>query len=309
MMRALCMLALFATPAWADDEWARGVSAEAQAKANALFAEGNELFAQQAHAAALAKYRAAVALWDHPKIRLNIAVSEIRLDRYLEAADDLDAALRFGQAPFSLELYNQALDYQKLIAGRVGSIEASCDQPGTAISLDGKPWFMGPGKQAVRVLSGEHVLAGDRAGFMPRSLHVVVSGAKTTSEHIELMPLDAVVTFEYPSPRWLPWTVAGGGAAIALGGLALWFSARSQYDDANAQISEQNGAAEGDPLVAKVNGAIAKNRVAIGVMVGGGAIAVTGIVWTVLNRPRRVLPSMEMVPTAGGAAARVTWRF
>src|ERR1700733_8189364 len=102
--------------AGAEPEWAKGVPAETQAQANKLFAEANQLFAQQAHAPALEKYRAAIALWDHPMIRYNMAVTLIRLDRILEAADNLEKALRFGQTPFSTpELYQQALDYQALV--------------------------------------------------------------------------------------------------------------------------------------------------------------------------------------------------
>ena len=81
-------------------------------QANALFAEGNQLFAQQAHAPALEKYKAAIALWDHPLIRFNMAVTEIRLDRILEAADDLDERCATATTPFTPELYQQALDYQ-----------------------------------------------------------------------------------------------------------------------------------------------------------------------------------------------------
>jgi len=77
--------------------WARDVPAAQQERARALFEDGNQLFAQQAHGPALDRYRAAVALWDHPMIRFNMAVTEIRLDRVLDAAEDLQAALRFGQ--------------------------------------------------------------------------------------------------------------------------------------------------------------------------------------------------------------------
>lgn len=129
-MRTLMVFAIVCatTSAYADDPWEQGVSKDNQTKANALFAEGNQLFAQQAHGPALEKYKAAVALWDHPKIRYNIAVVEIRLDRYLEAVDDLEAALRFGQTPFSNDEYQRALDYQKLVSGRVAYLEVECGE-------------------------------------------------------------------------------------------------------------------------------------------------------------------------------------
>ena len=127
--------------------WAEGVPQDTQDKASALYEEGNQLFAQQAHAPALEKYKAAIALWDHPLIRFNMAVTEIRLERILEAADDLEQALRYGDKPFKPELYQQALDYQALVKGRVGFIEATCDQAGAHLLLDGKPWFDCPGHE------------------------------------------------------------------------------------------------------------------------------------------------------------------
>jgi hypothetical protein len=319
-MRALiCLLVIAATAgqALADDPWARGVSAANQAKANALFAEGNQLFAQQAHAAALAKYEAAVALWDHPLIRFNIAVTEIRLDRILDAAKDLEAALRFDQAPFTAELYRQAMDYQTLVAGRVGDIEASCDQPDVAILLDGKPWFTCPGNRKQRVLAGEHVIVGERSGFMTTSRRVSVGGAKVANEQIALLPIESVIKLRYPSPRWLPWTVAGGGVAIGLGGLGFWFAGRNQMDRFNAQYAKQcpTGCDSdfSDPGLAALkdqgDGAVLKGKIAVTMMVGGGAIAAGGIVWVILNRPTRELPKVEVLPTASGAAARATWRF
>src|SRR6185503_19237467 len=208
----------------------QGVAKDDQTKANALFAEGNQLFAQQAHAPALDKYRAAIALWDHPLIEFNMAVTLVRLDRILEAADVLDKALRFGKDPYPTpEQYQQALDYQKLVAGRVGTVEASCTQK-AAVLLDGKPWFTCPGKQTRRVLAGEHVLVGESGGFMTLSRRVVVAGGATAAETIALLPVGAAEKLVYPTRRWIPWTIAGGGAAVALGGLGIWFSARSKID-------------------------------------------------------------------------------
>ena len=120
--------------------WAQGVPQDVQDKAKALYEEGNTLFAQQAHAPALEKYKQAIALWEHPLIRFNMAVTEIRLERILEAADDLEKALAYGDKPFKPELYQQALDYQALVKGRVGFIEATCDDTASRLLLDGKPW-------------------------------------------------------------------------------------------------------------------------------------------------------------------------
>jgi tetratricopeptide (TPR) repeat protein len=122
----LVLLLLWTATAAAEQPWEAGIPKAKRDKANAAFAEANQLFAQQAHQPALEKYAEAVKEWDHPLIRFNMAVTLIRLDRILEAAESIDAALRFGQAPFTQEHYQQALDYQKLVAGRVGIVAATC---------------------------------------------------------------------------------------------------------------------------------------------------------------------------------------
>jgi hypothetical protein len=309
------LLCMAAGVAWADEPWEQGVPQARRDQAQALFAEGNALFAQQAHQPALEKYKAAIALWDHPLIRFNMAVTLVRLDRILEAADDLDSALRFGAQPFTPELYRQAQDYQKLVSGRVGNIEASCDAAGAQVLLDGKPWFMCPATKKQRVLTGEHVVVGEKQDFLTISRRMIVTGGATASTKLALLPLDAVVKLEYPSPRWLPWTTASTGAAILLGGLGLRFVARNQMDQFEADFHTRcpNGCmadySDVPDLKRDRDSAELKGQIAVTMMVAGGVATVGGAVWVFLNRPHRVLPTMEVVPTNGGMTARVGWRF
>jgi hypothetical protein len=318
--RLLVVIALVCSArAYADVPWAQGVSKDHQAQANALFAEANQLFAQQAHAPALEKYKAAIALWDHPLIEFNMAVTLVRLDRFLEAAETLDKALRFGAAPFpSPEQYQQALDYQKLVGGRVGSLEASCDQQDAAVLLDGRPWFSCPGKQTRRVLTGEHVIVAESKGFMTISKRMLVAGGQITSEKIVLLPIESVIKLEYPSPRWMPWTVTGAGVAIGLGGLGLWFAGNSAIDRFEARFamlckdgcSSSLDANETErDLASQQSDARLEGNFGIGMMVAGGAITAGGVAWAIVNRPKRVLPSLEVAPTSGGVAASAGWRF
>jgi hypothetical protein len=64
------------------------------------------------------------------------------------------------------------------------------------------------------------------------------------------------------------------------------------------------------PLLADArDSAKLKGTIAVTMMIGGGAIAVGGVVWAILNRPRRILPNMEVAPTDGGMQASVRVRF
>lgn len=316
MKRTILAMMLLARAAYADEPWEQGVPKERRERAQALFAEGNVLFAQQAHAPALAKYRSAIALWDHPLVRFNMAVTEIRLDRILDAADDLDAALRFGDAPFTEELYRQALDYQRLVAGRVGVIEARCGQVGAQVQLDGKPWFQCPGTQKQRVLAGEHVVVAEKSQYLTYSRRVVVSGNSTATDRVELVPLENVVRYDYPAPRWLPWTTAGVGAAVAFGGLAFWFAGRNEMDQFDADFARlcptgcRADLSDQPQLARDRDRAEMKGTIAVAMWATGGVLAVGGLVWgRFVNRPRRIVPDMELRPTPGGMTASAGWRF
>lgn len=312
---ALILLVAMTSIASADKPWEAGISQTQRDKANALFAEGNQLFGQQAHQPAIEKYKEALKEWDHPLIRFNMAVSLVRLDRILEAAETLDAALRFGQDPFTPEEYQRALDYQRLVGGRIGNVEAACQQDGVQVLLDGKPWFACPGSKKLRVLAGEHVVVGEKKDFATESRRLVVAGGATASAKLELRSFDSVVKYEYPSPRWLPWTVTGTGVAIALGGLGFWFAGRNQMDKFEADFAMAcptgcQADLSDQPLLADArDSAQLKGKIAVSMMVAGGAITIGGVVWAIMNRPKRVMPQMEVTPTNGGVAGSVRWAW
>ena len=95
----------FAAPAGAAETperpWAIGVPESAQKTALALFEDGNRLFETSQHLPALAKYREALKVWDHPAIRYNAAVALIDLDQPLAANENLERALKYGAPPRS----------------------------------------------------------------------------------------------------------------------------------------------------------------------------------------------------------------
>lgn len=314
---AALVLAAIATNAAADDDpWEVGVPEERQDQANALFAEGNELFSQRAHGAALEKYKAAIAIWDHPMIRFNMAVTLIRLDRVLEADEALERALRFGDKPFTPELYQQALAYQTLVRKQLGDLSASCEQAGTRVLLDGKPWFTCPGSATIRVTAGEHSLVAEGKRFLTLGRRLVIGGGTTAHEKLSLVPIEAAMLTTYRHPRWIPWTVLGAGVVVAVGGGAgFYVSGKNRMADfANAFFRECPAGCEADlsthpDLARQRDAAQLRYTLSTTFIVGGSAIAITGVVWAVLNRGRRVLPQVEVSPARGGGTATASWRF
>jgi hypothetical protein len=314
-MRLALALVLAAATAHADPAtpWSEGVSAETQASANALFKEGYALYTEGKLGPAIDKYRAALAIWDHPAVRFNLAYALIEDHRELEAADELDRALRYGSAPFDSDLYRRVLVTKELVAHAVGDIEVRCDQPGVHVLLDGKPWFDGPGVKKQRVLAGAHAVVGQRDGLLTTSQNLFATGGTTTSARVQLVSLESAVTLEYPRPRWLPYTIGGGGVAVALTGLGVWLAGRSKMEHFRNDLATACPAGcdvSTMPLLANErDGAELEGNVGVVLMTVGGAAVITGVVLAVTNRPRRVLPHLEASPTPGGAAARATWQF
>lgn len=305
-----------ASPALAAPPWADGVPEATQDQANAIYEEGNALFAQQAHAPALEKYRAAIALWDHPRIRFNLAVTLIRLDRPLDAADELEKALRFGAEPFDKNLYQQALDYQALLKGRVGYVEATCAKAGAKATIDGQPWFDCPGTQKKRVMAGEHIIEGKLEGWVPaKSGRVVVNGGSTAKLDIEMKSIESAVVIRYRYPRWIPFTITGTGLAVGIGGLLVYLSGRSQMNTFEDEFETacpmgcQADLSDNTLLRDLRDGAELKGQIGIGMMIGGGAVTIAGAIMVIMNRGTKELPELDVQPTEGGMTASTTFRF
>lgn len=263
----------------AERPWAKGVSAEQQERALAIYKRGNERFAEGRHADAVVEYRAALSLWEHPAIQYNLAVALIHLDQPLPAADHLDAALRFGEAPLGAEIFSQARINQKLLAGQLSVLEVRCDAPETRVMLDGELLFTAPGSQSRRLRPGRHQLVAERAGFLADTRALLLLPGERAEQAVRPRPLSSVVT-RRRFAWWKPAVVLGAGLVVATAaGLPLWFSGRGDieaYDravDANCQTvsctPEQVG--DGDR-----RGAI-KSGVAIGMFSVGGALAIAGV--------------------------------
>jgi hypothetical protein len=294
------LVGLTASVAYADDSagetpWSQGVSDENKAKAQVLLDAGNQLFVDNRFAEALEKYQAAVALWDHPAIRFNIVRALIGLDRPVEAAENLEQSLRYGKAPLTDAIYAEARAYQKLLAGQIANVQISCAQSGAKISLDGATFLDAcPGTKRARLRPGKHLVVGELAGHLTKTLEVLALPAQEESIDVKLIDLSHATVSRRHWDVWKPWAIAGGGAALAaLGGLLQWRAAADmdQYE-ATLALECPAGCDPGEvsPSTGRLESrAVVENRIAIGAMITGGAVAAAGIALVVLNRPREVL--------------------
>lgn len=301
--RRLALVVVLALPGVALAEprpWAEGVPAETQAKALRLFRLGNSLFEESKYSLALARYREALDAWDHPAIRFNAAVALIHLDQPLIAYEHLEAALRWGAAPFEAKTHEQAQIYRKLLAGQIAELEVTCGEPGAEVLLDGERLFIGPGKVRRRMPPGPHQLAARKPGFATEATALNLEAGQLHREPLTLRPATATpVKLVRRWATWVPWSVLAAGAAVGLIGVPVRINAQTQLNSFDADLARlcPSGCTESQiprTVFAGQSSGNTENAVAIGLFAAGGALIVTGVVLVAMNAPR---PEQDPTPS------------
>jgi hypothetical protein len=319
---ALVVVAL-CSPARADDKpWAIGVSDAEQKAALAIYKAGNVEFEESRYAQALAKYRDALAHWNHPAIRFNMAVALVNLDQPLEAYEHLEAAMKFGAAPLGNELYAQGVTYKKLLDGRLTHLRVMCDIDGADVTLDGKPLMNGRGDVRRLLMPGAHQVVASKSGYVTETAALSLTSGE---EHVHAVKLVVIALRTKTVRRWgaaKPWLVVGSGAvAVAVGGV-LELLAKKDFATYDAYLPKDcpNGCGPnvpGMPIVPARHAAVQtqariENVAGVSMLVAGGAAVVAGLVAVYLNLPRTVAdhaPAITPMIGSNGAGAAASWSF
>jgi hypothetical protein len=313
VVRIIVCVLFACSVAHADDRpWAAGVSDDDQRRATELFVTGNQHLDQGQYAPAVDPYRKALAIWDHPAIRYNLAVALINLERPIEAYRELERALRFGAAPFDPDVYPQALVYERQLRARIVELRIECADPGTRITLDDNVLSIAcPGAAVELALPGAHRIVATKPGHLPRAIEMPSKGGDTIREQIDLKT-EAEATIErrrWPTSR--PWLVIGAGAAVAAVGLGFELQSAAtfrSYDKAVAVLCPDGPCATLPPIVDDAyDDGRRQNRIAIGLFVTGGAAIATGAVLLWLNRPiaERIGYDGRVIATVGSGGGAI----
>ncbi|HYU16892.1 MAG TPA: tetratricopeptide repeat protein, partial [Candidatus Acidoferrum sp.] len=298
--------------------WAVGVTAESKSRARELLARGNELMVQNRYAEALEQYELAIRAWDHPAIRANMVVCLMNLGRPVEAYESALLALRHGPAPYDTpEVYAAVLNRRKLLEGRIATVDVLCTESGARVSLDGQDLLVCPDRRTRHLLAGKHQLVARKLGFMTATHDIASAGGSRTSIQVRLVRLADAARTERAWDAWKPWAVAGGGAGLLVMGGLLHLKAQSDMDRSDADLEEACGlpGCDGEEIPLRISDlrsrARLENGMAIGAIVAGGAVAVTGLVSAYLNRPRTVLSDengfrLGLTPLAAPSGAGLT---
>jgi tetratricopeptide (TPR) repeat protein len=293
-------------PARAPDSPAR--------RAEALFAEGAELFKQWRFDEAEQAFREALAHREHPAIVLYLSRTLDKQHRLVEAHAALMQALRRNRALLSPEDVQVANDLHASLESRLAQLEVSCDVPGAEVSLDGEPWFTAPGRQRRMVNAGQHVLVARAPGHFPVTEAVSLIPGKQT--RLALRMTADVVHVDRRWSAWQPWAVTGAGVAVSIAGGLLRREARQDHEAFERAVTACKEATCSQVPTRLRDTGERNDALGTAALLTGGAVLVTGLVGVLMNQPRtwRSEPTgreleLELAPLISGDTAGLSARF
>lgn len=302
-----------------DRPWARDVPRDKQMRARELYRAGNALLEEGLFGQALDMYQQAIAFWDHPGIRFNMAIVLIKLSRMVDAYESLEMALRYGPEALEPQEHAQAVNYKSLLEGQVARLMVTCSEPGARVTLDGKYLFTAPGHGIKLVLTGEHQVVVSKPGLRTVTRSLQVMPRRLNRIDLLLLPRDRGRVLVQRWSPWKPWVVSAAGAAVALMGIPLQLRAQSNLDSYDAEIRArcETGCSLTDvPLHVRAMESRGQfqNRLALTSFAVGGAVVVTGLTLVILNRPHTVAASpsplrSSISPLVGDGSLGVAARF
>jgi hypothetical protein len=313
LMVALTLVALSATPAAAQQSdlggggaqerpWAKGVPADKQAAALALFRDGNFLLKNSLFPRAVEKYREALKLWNHPAIHYNMALALLNLNEPLALHQHLTESMRYGEAPLDKDKFERAGAFKKLIEQQLSHVEITSDAPGTVVSMNGQVLFTAPGRYEGLVRPGKHLITATKEGFLPTELTQTLLPGEKASLPIKLYTSEDLTRYRRHWSAWKPWAVVGAGAAVALAGGALHMQARGSFQDFDTRIVECGGCIPSQEVTDLRTRGTSMQQLAFGAYAVGGAALVTGAVLAFINRPQAYQINPDEAGTPEGAS-------
>lgn len=260
---------------------------------------GDKLHKQALAAAEAGSYLKAKKLWQEayqldkePKYLYNLGVIAEESDKPVVALGQYERFLKEApDKPAYRALRTKAKARVAALLQRVAILEVAAEQPGVKVFVDQRAVGTGPLKHSVRVAPGEHLVVASLAGHLSQTHNLKLKAGERRKVVLRLKKIEAAKsTMRYPMPRWLPWTLLGGGVAIALAGIipmAMQVKAYDDYDDSIDPVLLPKGDLDLKRRADAIYGA------GIALLAVGGAVAVAGVITILLNRPKLVTEKPE----------------
>lgn len=269
-----------------------GVSPAQKEQARHHYVTGNEHLRTASFQKAVHEYERALRYWKHARIYYNLGIALINLDRPVDAYQAISAA-QHAPEQLGAGLHEQASNYLRLLGRQIGEIEVICANAGTRVSMNGQEIFRGPGKVRRRVPIGNYHIVATNPGFLPAESSVMILPNKQVAAEISMLARDEAVIEERLIRRaWIPWTMAGVGAALLATGGLLHYQAYDLFGRADERFAQdcQEGCMDSDQAARSALGdmdtAGTMQAVAFPSYVVGGALVISGLTLAYLNQPK-----------------------
>lgn len=282
-----------------DRPWAKGVPEAERTRALELFREGNGLLKDSIFAQAATRYREALKHWDHPAIHYNLVLALLTLDQPLEVREHLEKAMRYGAEPLDADKFEQARAYKALVEGQLARVKVTCEVEGASVVMDGRPLFVAPGKFEGWVRAGPHTIVATREGYLTYQDSPTLVPGKVVEIPVKLYRSEDLTQYRRRFGAWLPWTVMGAGAAVALGGGVMHMTARNDIRAFDAGITECGGCVPSVEMTSQLSRGQGMQSYALGGYALGGAAVATGAILLYLNQPQLVQLTPEELNESG----------
>lgn len=201
-------------------------------QARAWFGEGVAHVANGRHREAVTSFRQVMGVRASPQVRYNLAISLFELGEYSEADEEIQVLLDEAETPEGVR--GDAADLRlhiEELGGRL-RIEVVGAESGFFVTLDGRELPAVSLRRPLRVRTGPHELAVERAGDEVDTAEVTVEQGQLAVVTLDLTatPAQAAATLELdPEPLdtearplardWRLWAIVGGAvlAIVAVG--------------------------------------------------------------------------------------------
>jgi hypothetical protein len=280
------------------EPWYQQSSADNRRRAQALFekAVGKHQELQRGDAREL--YEQALALWDNPDIRWNLALVLEDLGEYLLAHQQLSSMLHWKAALCTRQLREVQDRMQALEARHLGRVEVHGEEAGAEIKLDGQSWSLVAGRRDTLVTPGEHYVSTSKSGFFPVTILVPVTMGMQTHVTLEMDADRLLVTRRWRS--WKPWVVVASGiVVIGIGAGLEWRALANRSAAVHDLASNCGGLTCPAARTESYDRAVMEHRATIGLFGVGGVAVAVGLTLVWLNHPlwHRSEPRARSTPT------------
>ena len=292
--------------------WAQGVPPANQARAAALFEQGNELLENSLFPKAIERYTQALELWNHPSIHYNMALALVHLNDPVRLHQHLTEAMRYEGQPLDAAKVARIRDLLKVVERQLVRLRITSDVAGASVRMNGQELFVAPGRYESWVLPDDYTFTVIREGYpLNERKRTAVAGEELILDY-KLYTREELTRYHRLWPAWRPWAVVGVGAVLTSGGLLLNGRASERYrrfDEEVSRCSSANndrGCLPSPELLTERARGNKFQTAALGSFAVGGAALALGVTLSYFNRlqadvinPDEHEQSLHIAPVVG----------